>query len=280
MANNQQADTNPVTEPQDASMPDAKQQSDLPSLDTVSRPTERQEEQAASINEGDELLDTANERTKTQFEKLRQQLRDEKARRLYIENSFNQIKPKAQEEEVKPLYDPVTGVLNESVFTDMQKRVQDTSRANQQLERTLNELKEERSRQALEAENREAYQQFPQLNPDDKKTFDRKLHVATRQIMLDSMMNPHDYDNKQLSFIEAAKLAQSGTSAGLSEAKREGADEALKQLTPKEQAALSAVGSPARRNEVMGNYDELRSRTRHGDPDASIRRMKSILGEK
>ena len=88
------------------------------------------------------------------------------------------------------------------------------------------------------------------------------------------MLNPNDYNGKQLSFKEAAELAKKMSGVSVEAIKKEAIKETLEQLTPKEQASLEATGSSTRRTQVTGSVDELRQRTRKGDLDAIVERLK------
>lgn len=265
--------TTPENDTQESPMPSENQQTAQPS--EVEETAGQETEQAASTkSEAETLPENASERTRDQFEKLRNQLREEKTRREYMESVFQSTQTKPPEPvQEQPIYDPNTETFDYNRLNDVQKRTyvaeQRAARAEQAVQQYLHEQ-----------ENRETYKEFPELNPNDMRTFNKDLHVTTRQILLDSMVNPQDYNNKQLSFREAATLAKTRLPGAIESAKKEGAKEAMEQLTPKEQASLEAVGSPSRRGEALGELEELRRKTRKGDSRASIERMKRILSQK
>jgi len=263
----------PENDTQESPMPSEEQQT--AQSEEVDETAGQETEEAASTESEDSTLpDNASERTRDQFDKLRNQLRDEKARREYYESVFQstQVKSKEEEPQTTPIYDPDTGLLNEQGLTDIQRRaIEAEQRAARAEEAVQNYL--------YDQENKETFREYPELNPNDKKVFNKELHIATRQVMLDSMVNPKDYGNKQLSFREAAALAKTRLPGAIESAKKEGAQEAMEQLTPKEQASLEAVGSPSRRKDVSGELEQLRKATRKGDSQASIERMKRILAQ-
>ena len=103
------------------------------------------------------------------------------------------------------------------------------------------------------------------------------MNKRNRAFALDSMIHPEDYSGKPLSFKEAADLAKSNLPAKkVEEVRKEAAKAAIEQLTPKEQASLEAVGSPDRRSQVEQPLEDLRFRSRKGDQDAIVERLKGI----
>lgn len=263
MADETQAEQSPDEVIQDSPMPSEEQQD----LVTDNDEQVADESQEALAQETDnELPADVSKRTSEQFEKLRTQLRDERTRREAIESSYRGYQPESIQ---TPIIDPDTGLLDENALTAVQYEAQ---QARLEAQAIRNELQRERA----DRENRETYEVHPDLNPDVTKTFNKKLHIATRQIMLDSMLNPQDYENRQLSFREAADLAKGTTTAA--QARQEGAKEALEQLTPKEQASLEASGSASRQRIVAGaqELESLRVQSRRGDPDAVIARLKAL----
>jgi len=246
-------DDNTKAEPeqQDAPMPSAE-------------PTEAPSEEAKV----DGLPESASDRTKHEFEKLRNDLREERTRREMLESNFRAQQPK--EAAPEPIYDPDTGYVDANVLTETQRRALE---AEKRATSTAEEVKQLRS----ELEARDAYTSHPELNPNDK-SFNKELHVAARRVILDSMLNPDDYGGKQLSLKEAGDLLKQPTNTeAVEEARKEGAQEAIEQLTPKEQATLVATGTPARRSDLGQSHDTLVERSRKGDLDAIAERMNRIV---
>jgi len=260
MADEPKAKIEPEKETPDESMPDSEKQTPEPDDD----------EQGVSDSSPEEgLPDSAKERTRNEFDKLRGQLREERTRREYYETVFNQqLQTKQQDDTAQvPVYDPETGLINEQALTDTQRRAQAAEQKAAEAEKTLKSFVQGQ-------ENKEAYTAYPELNPDNEK-FDKNLHVATRRILTDAMLNPADY-GKELSFKEAADLAKEAIDTNLEQARKQGAKDAVEQLTPKEQAALEAVGTPGRRSQAGSRMSELQNRTRRGDDTAVIERLKRI----
>jgi len=241
----------PVTETPESAMPTEEQKTAEP--DKVS----------------DGLPEDASERTKAEFDKVQGELREERRRREALEGAFKsmQTQPAAQE----PIYDPNTGLLNEQVFTDTQRRA---------IEAEKRAAKAEQSIQGYlkNQDEKEAYTAYPWLNPK-AKDHDKKRYNLAVGIALSSMVNPNNFGGKQLSLKEAGDFVAGLNSAEVEKAKKEGATEAIDKLTPKEQATLEAVGSPSRRAESLSNLDDLRARTRKGDDSALFERLRGLKQE-
>lgn len=247
----------PVAEPQVSPMPSEEEKA-------AEVPTEKVEQPKEGLPED------AKERTKREFDKLQTNLREERARREYYEQLFQQMQ--LQEDQPK-FVDPITGLPDENALANLSKQSQQAIQRAEQAEKKVLEYQREQ-------ENKAVFAVHPELNPNDK-AFNRELHNLTRSFLTDSMLNPDDYGGKELSFLDAAEQAKKRLGINLEEAKKLGAEEAIEQLTPKEQASLDAVGSPSRRSQV-DNLDELRLRSRGESEEAKlarIERFKRIMGQ-
>ena len=275
MDNDTRATETPVKETPEAPMPSAEQKTTEPE---AVAPDQTVDESTTNTEGTDQLPDTAKERTRRVVEGalakakvLEQELRDERLKREQIERSFLSMQPK-RTPKVEPIIDPITGLANTERVNELPSRVQQAEERAQRAEDAITNFYREQ-------ENSAVFAKHPELNPNDTKAFNQELHNLTRSILYDSMINPDSYGKKQLSFMEATERAKSLVSKGLEVSKKEVAQEVIEQLSPKEQASLDAVGSPARRNQVESNLEVLRKRTRRGDTTASIERAKRILGE-
>lgn len=254
----QKAQEQPVAEPQDSPMPSEEIKEEEVPAEKAEQPTEG-------------LPEDVKERTKREFDKLQTNLREERARREYYEQLFQQMQP--QKEEQPKFVDPITGLPNEEALANLSKQTKDAARRAEDAEKRVLEYQQAQ-------ENKQVFAVHPELNPDDK-TFNRDLHNLTRSFLLDSMVNPDGYEGKNLSFMEAAEKAKGLLKSNVEEAKKLGAEEAIEQLTPKEQASLDAVGSPSRRTDI-DNLDDLRLRSRDRNEEgrlARIKRFNKILGQ-
>lgn len=268
MAEDPKAKQEPEKEAPEAPVPSAEQKTTEP---------EAVGEEAKEITqpaEGEALPEGASERTKREFEKVKQdrddyreQLREERARREYFETVFSSMQPQKQPE-APPVIDAETGLPNEQVLTDIQRRSQEAEQRAQRAEEAIQGY-------MAEQENRAVFAKYPELNPASDK-FDRKLHAEVRSRLLDSMLNPNDYGGRQLGFLEAAEMVKGVAASAIEEAKKKGATEAMEQTESKEQASLEATGTSGRRTEIASDLEELKHRTRKGDINAIVERLKGI----
>lgn len=272
MADNPKAQEAPVTTTPAEPMPSSEQTttevqpSQTAAVDEsqVSAGTERtevQEENSLELPEG------ASDRTREQFDKLKTQLRDERAKRVNTQSVFEQLRPSQPamtQAQINQFVDPMTGNvdvngLNQAIYSAQQR----ATNAEQTVQRWIEDQ-----------QTKEAFSAHSELNPQNSN-FDRSLHNKTRALLLDSMVNPQDYNNKQLSYKEAADLAKGVSSKVIAEAEKVGATKAIEGLTPKEQASLEATGRSDRRTEVS-DLDTLKQNTRRGDLGSIVERLKGI----
>ena len=162
-----------------------------------------------------------------------------------------------------PVIDPETGLPNEQVLTDVQIRSQEALARAQRAEQSIAEFQRNQRNQVL-------YTAYPELNPEGEK-FNKDLHVEVRKVFLDSMLNPDDYNGKQLSELEAVDLARKRL-GGSDEMKKQVAQETLDSLTPKEQASLAVGGNSGRRANMVDS-NELRKISRGKDIKARLARI-------
>ena len=251
-------DDNTKAETPEQQVPETTQEAPVPSAEQTTPQGE------------DGLPESASERTKTEFEKLRKDLREERDRREAAEAAFRTLQPKEAPQE--PIYDPDTGYVDAKVLTDTHQRALEAEKRATKAEESIAQLRQEQ-------EAREAYAAYPEANPDTKE-FDPKLKNLAAGVILQSMLNPQDFGGKQFSLKEAYDyLKNDNNSAAVEEARKEAAQEAIEQLTPKEQATLEATGTPARRSDVGSTHQTLVERTRIGDYDAIAERMNRIVGK-
>lgn len=263
MADDNQAQIDPATTGQGAPMPSADQQVG----GDVQAPMSAPVMEVGTGVQGSVLPEDSTERTRREFEKLQQQLREERARREYAEQVYQSMQPKDPEPAATPLYDPETGLIDPDQLTDLQRQTIEANRRAEQAEKSVQSY--------LKAqENREVYAAYPELDPTAEK-HDRSFHVETRRIMLDSMVNPEDYGGAQLSFKQAADLAKQ-KSIDPEQARQLGAQQALEELTTKEQASLGIGGTSDRSHLASDDLQTLQQRTRLGDKNAIIERFRRL----
>ena len=270
MTNDTQAEQTPESGTQGAAVPTANQQVSQPAGSAEADQSSGGAESQAPAASG--LPDSASERTTEQFDKLKTQLREERAQREKVEGTFRdyysstQQSANKQTEATQAIVDPDTGLIDEKALNALQG---DTQKALKEAQEALQASKQS----AQAAEEREAFATHPELDRNDD-SFDNELHVKTRRILTDAMLNPNDYGGRQLSFKQAADIAKG--LGGAKEAKAEGAKEAIESLTDTEQAALAAQGSSGRRTNTQETTAELSYKTRHGDDQALADRIKAL----
>lgn len=251
MAEDPKQAQSPVSETPAAPMPSAQEQK------TPETPVEQKTQ--------DGLPETASDRTKGEFEKLQLQLREERSARERIENAYTQLmQPKPSEP--KPIVDPVTGLIDERELNTLQKEAREAREE-------ARKAREEVTTYRQQGEYAKAYQKYDWTNPESKN-FDQKRSDLAAAIALASMVEPKRYGGKQLDLEGAANFVEGLTSAQVAKVKEEAAQQAIEQLSPKEQAALEATGSSGRREPDSAiDYDTVRDVTRHGGNDGLVATM-------
>lgn len=267
MADDQKAQIDPVAEPE-APMPSA----DQPSAEEAEPQSEAQPEQKVGEKTAEPALPQgAKERTVREFEKLRSQLREEKSRRVYLENVYKNIKPvETKNPPLPPVYDPQTGLLDEQAVMERDQIILEAQQRAARAEQKALDL-------ARQVELREVYTLHPEVNPDSK-SYNQDLDNLASGLLYHSAVDPERYGGRQLSVADAVARAKKilfKDEKQLEVAKKEGATEALEKLTPKEQAALEATGTPARRGDAL-SLDELKYRSRKGDINAVVERLRNL----
>lgn len=265
----------PVEATQDAPVPSVEQKApEAGQVDPGAAPIESEATPQPQPSQG--LPSDTSERTREQFEKLQERLREEREERIRLQSVFNTLQPSPQPTpQPQPLYDPDTGLLNEEVFNDIQMRAMQAEERAKRAESAVQAYQQNQIRGEDDRQRQEAIATYPELD-STSKSFDRNLHVQVRSILQDSLLHPEDYGTKTISYKEAADIARGVDKKIVDQAKQLGAQEAIEQLTPKEQASLEATGSPVRRNEVTTPLPDLRDRSRRGDLDAIVERLKKV----
>lgn len=279
MAEDSQGTTVPVQVTQDAPMPSADQQ--VPGQNQVDNAVVPEMEAPAQPTTEPSLPEGVSERTTREFERLREELRAERQRRLNTNATFNSFAPRQiPVPEPTPLYDPTTGLLNERVFSETQRAAQEARVRAERAEQQLGEMQRQQLMSEDERQFIEAKSTYPELDFENPKVFNKDLHVDVRRILQDSLLNPLDYGlkgNKSLTYKQAADIAKGRSTKVLDKVREEAGAKAVEQLTPKEQASLEATGTPSRRNDTSDEEQAgLSYATRRGDDAAIIARMRKI----
>lgn len=257
----------PSAMPTDQVAPEVQQPTEAPNQ-TTDVSTQPQDELA--------LPDGVKDRTAEQFEKLKQQLAEERTRRMEVEQYYNSLsqtsapvnpylQPQVPTE--APIYNPETGEVNIQSLEEMRRK---TAEAELAAKRTQEQFQKYLEKQ----QEAEAYSVHPDIDPKSRE-FDQDKYKITRAILADSMFNPKDYGGQELTLKQAADLAARQQAKQIEQVKKEVAQQVVEQVTPKEQASLEAIGRSDARVSVQ-DHQSLSLRTRTGDWDAIAARMKGI----
>lgn len=250
--------------------------------------------EAPTVTAETKLPTGTSDRTAEQFDKLKdsnkrlyeanQLLQQELARKKQLEQQFKPVQtavPQEQQPKIEQFIetDPVTGeqFVNEArlkgAISEAQSRA---TRAEQAVQTYIQQQKQREEQKQTE----EAYKAYPELNPRHEK-HDAELTKRTRAFLIDSMVNPQDYNGRPLTFKEAADVAK--TQGGVTpkpapvvteEPKKEEAKEA------KTQASAGSEGVSSTMTRSFSAPDEelvkLQRETRMGDAWAIAKRLTRV----
>lgn len=207
-------------------------------------------ERESSVEETElDLPSDAKERTREQFEKIKTQLAEERAKRLRLERSF--IQPAQQQQSGMPeWYDPENNAVD---VAKLQQRENLFQQKISTLESQLGGI----TRKEEEKQEQEAYSVYPELNPKSGN-FDERF-----QKQLISYLATEYAEGRNPSMKQAADDIVALAERRAKKAEKEGAQKALESLSPKEQAALEATGRSDRRL-PSEDLSALRARSRQG----------------
>lgn len=210
------------------------------------------------------LPDDSSDRTREQFEKLKQQLREAKAAAYRT-----QQEPKTQP--VEKLYDETTGLVNIKALEDLQQRTINA-------EKELQNMKASSEKTARDNETRDLFSAYPELkNPKTKEA--KELFDESERIWMHSQAYPEKYGGMPLSQKQAADIAK--TKMGGS---KQPVKEDAQAAEAKEQASAGATGRPTQGVQESAQSEEVleqqRLGTRVGDRASMVARMRAIRESK
>lgn len=252
----QQADKTAETETPSEAMPVPEQKTSEPieTTDAAERET--------SVDETElELPKDSKERTQEQFEKLKSQLAEERAKRVSLERVFTPT-TQSQSQDKPDWYDPDTNSVDVS-------KLQEREALMQQKMSTLESQLTGINRKEEKIQEKEAYATYPELNPKSGD-FDDNF-----QEQLISYMATSFAKGKQITMKQAADNIIALSEKRAKKAEKEGAQKALESLSPKEQAALEATGRSDRRL-PSEDHDSLRAKSRQGGRSGQEAIMKRL----
>ena len=209
------------------------------------------------------LPEDVKDRTSREFSKLKSQLAQERERRLRYERMFSTQPPPSQQGGSQPnWYNQETGMVDVNILNNqlgsMSKQLDNAQRTIQGY------MSREDERQA-----KTAYKAYPTLDPN-RDEFDETFHDAVVGYLAGEFAK-----GKSPTMKQAADVIKKIGRAEVKQAEKEGAKKALEQLSPKEQAALEAESRSDKRT-TTGNLQDLQLRTRLGDEEAVMERLKNI----
>jgi DNA repair exonuclease SbcCD ATPase subunit len=253
-------------------MPSSQQKTTEPKAAEATVPSKS--EVPAQPAEGDvQLPEGVSERTTEQFDKLKAQNQELKQQLESQKGSPDEPILGAVQQPTTPLPEPQSVVdsfynaeTGEVDIQALRSFEQDLVKTKQELGSLKQTFQNERDAVQEEA----AYEAHPDLKTN------KDLRRKARAVYVDSMINPQDYGNKIISLKEATDLVKTSSDKAVEAAEKAGAQQALESLTPKEQAALEATGRSDKRQLTAEELEDLRRRTREGDPEAIMQRLKGI----
>lgn len=203
--------------------------------------------------------DAMDEEQRKAFQDMRlkiKKLEDEKKARLKGENAFDVFRPKPQANvDINSYVDPVSGnvdwnAYNQAVITNAQAAASRT-------------VQEQLDEQNARSKYPEAFEKFERA-------------IAGEWLSAQLKGKPVSVTELAESY---SQMLQADTVKVEKQAEKRGAEQALTQLTPKEQASLQAQGTtsqPARQAQSAEDVENLRIKTRYGDNDALANLMSRV----
>lgn len=260
MVDDQQEKVVPETASQDGAVPTPEQKTSEP-VEAKQVVEETQEAEPATTDKEPELPEGAKERTTQQFDKLKKQLADARERNSRLERTFQpSVNPSKPD-----WYDPDTGTV------DVAKLQQKESSQAQTVANLQHQLQSITKREEIKQEE-EAYVSYPELNPKSGN-FDESFQKTVISNLATSYA-----EGKNPTYKEEADRIMKITEKVAKKAEKAGAQKALEQLSPKEQAALEATGRSDRRLPQV-DHAALRDTTRKGGRtglEATMARLSKI----
>lgn len=232
-------------------------------------------------NEPTQSAPVQSDRTREQFEKLLESNRRLSEQNQQMQSEFRQAMQGATQQPANQnnrqeqpnawdfyTSDPQTGetVLDQNKFENHMKQI--TTQA-KKAEETVESYIKSVERREIDRQNKEAYSNYPELNPENTDKFDKEFYRQTRGILTDSMMNADEYGGNPLSFKEAADLVKSFRTPEQvkadSQKKQEGPTDAEVARDAARSGGNSAAPTQSQRTQVADeDLERLRYDTRRG----------------
>lgn len=244
------------------------------------RTEELQTETVEAMSTSEEPTDDTNlelpdegvsERTRKEFEKLKEQLRLEKQKN-------SQPKAASVMEELYPSYIPQPlpqNQSNEDVFTEsgevdialLNKTLKEANDRAMRAEQLANEVREQSRRFEETQAVKQVHKEFPELDPSNP-AFDSRFYELVKNDLIGQMMNGKQ--NIREAAVKVTEFYKPGKS--VNEVQSQAVEEYKRNISQKEHA--SSISSS--KSVSSTDLEELRSKTRLGDKDALYARLKAI----
>lgn len=280
-----------VETPQEEAKPTSNQHPEVqsPIAEGEDLSPEAQEEQEALANSKNP------ERTRAYIEKLKSQIKKQEQQELptqetgenYGTSVFDSFaspapvapqQPPVQQQGYGYLSQPqveniAKSFIDEAGNVDIQGLNQELARANFQAQQAIAEARATRERIVRFEEDvqlREAYKEFPQLNPLKKETFDPTFFKLVRGMLTEDMVR--NSGRQKLSLIDAARELERNYRTPRQ--REESAQEVQQRQTQRRQGPIEDGRGQTR--STGSTIQELRERTRQGDPRALEERLRNL----
>lgn len=224
----------------------------------------------------EKLLDS-NNRLYEQNEMLRQEIQQRLAQTPAPQAPQQAVQQPAQTQQPQSEWDfyevdPSTGetFINREKLNRTMKSIQEKATKAEQQVQSYIKTTEERE---IERQNQEAYNAYPELNPQAGDKFDKRFHQQVRGMLYDSFLNPAEYGGRPVTFKEAADLARGNRPAQPEQP--EGGQKPTEGQARKEAGSAQVSSQP--QNPTQPSNDEellgLRFATRMGSDEALAKRL-------
>lgn len=232
-----------------------------------------------------ELPDDAKERTKIEFEKLKEHNRQlaEEVERLKkpTESALESLQPQVEagmanapnltqkqvEETIKGLVDEngyLDQALLESTLQKANREVAEAKAEAQKARQTAQQAVNRVSEFEITREARIAHKKYPSVDPNSKE-FDPNFYKKVKNELLGAM-----YEGRALRFVDACAEVASTYTKTAQQAKVEAVEEYKKNVATKSSLNVSGNSRP----DVSKSNDELIEGTRRGDAESIFARLK------
>lgn len=245
------------------------QQADIAEQTAPVMPTE--EQTTGSEGEEQSQSDGISERTKEQFEKL-----TEANRRLKEENELLKTPTPSVLESLRPadIFPNVSTAkaeqIQEQIFDEqgyvdpnlLNSKLAEANRIAQQAIQTAEQAQQQLRNFEETQITKELYEEFPQLNPNDKERFDPTFYGRVKNEMIGQLMGGGKED-----VFEAARAVDENFTQTVKKQADEQEAQTLKQQASSNLGTSKGASSPL-------DHDYLVEETRKGNPDALAERLK------